>query len=112
MKIAEMVGHFFSFIHSGYYNLPFSICFLYSLIIADEVKPLDESMPIENLKSMLQYQLEYYFSRENLAKDTYLLSQMDSDQYVLISTVASFDQIRRLTRNMDLIVSVLKGKHV
>jgi len=76
------------------------------------VKPLDESMPIENLKSMLQYQLEYYFSRENLAKDTYLLSQMDSDQYVLISTVASFDQIRRLTRNMDLIVSVLKGKHV
>ena len=66
-------------------------------------------MPIESLKSMLQYQLEYYFSRENLAKDTYLLSQMDSDQYVLISTVASFDQIKRLTRNMDLIVSVLKG---
>lgn len=60
---------------------------------------------------MLQQQLEYYFSPENLSRDSYLLSQMESDQYVPISTVANFDQVRKLTRNMDLIVSVLRGKH-
>ena len=71
---------------------------------------LDQTVPEENLRAMLQQQLEYYFSHENLSRDTYLASQMDSDQYVPISTVASFDQIKKLTRNMDLIVNVLKGK--
>lgn len=74
------------------------------------METLDKSIPMETLKRMLQHQLEYYFSRENLSRDSYLLSQMDSDQYVLIDTVANFDQVRRLTRNMDLIVSVLRGK--
>ena len=71
---------------------------------------LDKSIPLDTLRRMLQHQLEYYFSRENLSRDSYLLSQMDSDQYVLINTVANFDQVRRLTRNMELIVSVLRGK--
>lgn len=58
---------------------------------------------------MLQHQLEYYFSRENLSRDTYLLTQMDSDQYVPISTVANFDQVKKLTRNLRLIIDALKG---
>ncbi|XP_025017543.1 putative uncharacterized protein DDB_G0282133 isoform X2 [Tetranychus urticae] len=74
----------------------------------EEIRPLEESIPLDRLKVMLQHQLEYYFSRENLSRDSYLKSQMDSDQYVPISTVANFDQIKRLTRNIDLIVSVLK----
>ncbi|KAL1430952.1 hypothetical protein MTO96_014377 [Rhipicephalus appendiculatus] len=53
---------------------------------------------------MLMQQLEYYFSRENLANDTYLLSQMDSDQYVPIGTVANFNQIKKLTKDLSLIV--------
>ncbi|KAL3223674.1 hypothetical protein MRX96_027257 [Rhipicephalus microplus] len=59
---------------------------------------------------MLMQQLEYYFSRENLANDTYLLSQMDSDQYVPIGTVANFNQIKKLTKDLSLIVDVLRGK--
>ncbi|XP_053209945.1 probable serine/threonine-protein kinase DDB_G0282963 [Panonychus citri] len=74
----------------------------------EEIRPLEETIPLERLKVMLQNQLEYYFSRENLSRDSYLKSQMDSDQYVPINTVANFDQIKRLTRNLDLIVSVLK----
>lgn len=69
-----------------------------------------KSVPLDTLKGMLQHQLEYYFSPENLSRDSYLLSQMESDQYVPISTVANFDQVRKLTRNMDLIVSVLRGR--
>lgn len=41
--------------------------------------------------------------------DTYLVSQMDSDQFVPIATVASFNQIKQLTTDMQLIVEVLKG---
>ena len=47
--------------------------------------------------------------RENLAVDAYLVSQMDSDQFVPISTVASFSQIKQLTTDLQLIVDVLKG---
>jgi la-related protein 4 len=50
------------------------------------------------------------FSRENLASDTYLLSQMDNDQYVPIWTVANFNQVKKLTTDIKLITDVLRGK--
>ncbi|XP_064474866.1 la-related protein Larp4B-like isoform X4 [Ornithodoros turicata] len=65
-------------------------------------------IPETELRALLRQQLEYYFSRENLANDTYLLSQMDGDQYVPIGTVANFNQIKRLTRDLNLIVEVLR----
>lgn len=65
-------------------------------------------MPLDKLKQALAAQLEYYFSRENLANDTYLLSQMDGDQYVPIWTVANFNQIKKLTTDIKLITEVLK----
>ncbi|KRT82478.1 hypothetical protein AMK59_4511 [Oryctes borbonicus] len=64
--------------------------------------------PLPQLKQMLSQQLEYYFSRENLANDTYLLSQMDNDQYVPIWTVANFNQVKKLTKDIKLITQVLK----
>ena len=48
--------------------------------------------------------------RENLANDTYLMSQMDPDQYVPISTVANFNQVKKLTNNIELITQVLQGE--
>jgi len=49
-------------------------------------------------------------SRENLSNDSYLQSQMDADQYVPIATVASLDQIQRLTTDLQLIIDLLRGK--
>ena len=84
----------------------------------------------DELKAMLKRQLEYYFSRENLATDSYLcnlgshfvniaitaivfvcfaVSQMDKDQFVPIRVVANFNQVKRLTEDFGLIVEVLKG---
>ena len=63
---------------------------------------------MERLKQLLAAQLEYYFSRENLANDAYLVSQMDGDQYVPIWTVANFNQIKKLTTDIKLITEVLK----
>ncbi|XP_050538415.1 la-related protein 4 isoform X2 [Daktulosphaira vitifoliae] len=70
-----------------------------------------ETMPsqsVEQLKQLLSNQLEYYFSRENLANDAYLLSQMDNDQYVPIWTVANFNQVKKLTKDIKLITEVLR----
>ncbi|XP_054274575.1 la-related protein 4-like [Macrosteles quadrilineatus] len=66
------------------------------------------SIPLDQLKQMLSSQLEYYFSRENLANDTYLLSQMDNDQYVPIWTVANFNAVKKLTKDIKLITEVLR----
>ncbi|KAI8338340.1 hypothetical protein BC941DRAFT_422587 [Chlamydoabsidia padenii] len=56
----------------------------------------------------LQRQLEYYFSRQNLTKDTYLVSQMDPDLYVPIATIAKFKRVLDITSDMDIIVSTLR----
>lgn len=46
--------------------------------------------------------------RENLSKDLYLISQMDSDQFVPIWTIASMEGIKVLTTDTDLILDVLR----
>lgn len=66
------------------------------------------NLPLDKLKKMLQYQLEYYFSRQNLAHDAYLISQMDADQYVPIWTIANFNQIKKLTSDIALVTQVLR----
>lgn len=70
-----------------------------------------EEAPIstENLRESLKKELEFYFSRENLSKDLYLMSQMDSDQFVPIWTIASMEGIKVLTTDMDLILDVLRS---
>ncbi|XP_076870732.1 la-related protein 4 isoform X2 [Brachyhypopomus gauderio] len=68
-----------------------------------------EEQSEESLKESLKKQLEFCFSRENLSKDLYLMSQMDSDQFVPIWTIASMEGIKLLTTDMDLILEVLRA---
>ncbi|XP_071232886.1 la-related protein 4-like isoform X1 [Salvelinus alpinus] len=71
----------------------------------EEKQPLSEVSMRESLKK----QLEFCFSRENLSKDLYLMSQMDSDQFVPIWTIASMEGVKVLTTDMDLILEVLRA---
>ncbi|XP_048866305.1 uncharacterized protein LOC125739843 isoform X2 [Brienomyrus brachyistius] len=67
---------------------------------------LDEQ---EDLREHLRDTLEFCLSRENLASDMYLVSQMDSDQYVPIVTVANLEQVKKLSTDMELITNVLRS---
>ncbi|XP_077385031.1 la-related protein 4 isoform X3 [Festucalex cinctus] len=62
----------------------------------------------ESLKESLKKKLEFCFSRENLSIDQYLISGMDSEQFIAIKTIASMEDIKALTNDTDLIVDVLR----
>ena len=53
-------------------------------------------------------QMEYYFSQDNLTKDTFLVSKMNEQFYVSIDLLASFSKIKTLTPDRDVVVAALK----
>ncbi|XP_059812179.1 la-related protein 4 isoform X2 [Hypanus sabinus] len=63
----------------------------------------------EDLRTSLRKQLEFCFSWENLSKDLYLVSQMDSDHFVPICTIANIEGVKKLTTDLELILDVLRS---
>ena len=53
-------------------------------------------------------QLEYYFSRENLARDTFLVNQMNAEAFAPVALVAGFAKMKAYTTDMSLILEAIK----
>lgn len=62
----------------------------------------------EALEQALKEQIEYYFSRQNLASDAFLISQMNSERYVPVNVIAGFKRVSQLTQNKELLLKVMR----
>ncbi|KAI3402830.2 LARP4 [Candida oxycetoniae] len=76
--------------------------------INNEVSSASQNLKRETKKANIKRQLEYYFSTENLCKDTYLRSLFDkSDGKVEVNKLMAFNRLKILTQNgkyVDLLV--------
>lgn len=66
----------------------------------------------ESLKSALLWQVEYYFSVENLCKDLYLRQQMDEEGWIPLSLVSNFNRIKYLTSDLNTLIETIKTSSV
>ena len=59
--------------------------------------------PADQVADMVRKQIEYYFSAENLVKDTFLRRSMDNDGFIPITVLAGFPrvQVKRYTLVRD-----------
>ncbi|KAG2386360.1 hypothetical protein C9374_002806 [Naegleria lovaniensis] len=67
-------------------------------------------MDAETLDRKIREQVEFYFSDSNLPKDKFLRSLVanNPEGYVELKTIASFNRMKQLTTDMDVIVSAIK----
>ena len=61
----------------------------------------------EQVKELVRRQIEYYFSEENLERDLFLRGKMDVLGYIPLSVIASFNRVKSLSQNFELIVNAL-----
>ncbi|XP_076887801.1 la-related protein 1C-like [Bidens hawaiensis] len=64
------------------------------------------------LNANIVSQIDYYFSNENLVKDTYLRRNMDEQGWVSASLIAGFKKVSLLTDNVQLILDVMRSSAV
>ncbi|MFS7970242.1 putative la-type HTH domain, winged helix-like DNA-binding domain superfamily [Helianthus anomalus] len=57
-------------------------------------------------------QIDYYFSNDNLVKDTYLRKNMDEQGWVPVSLIAGFKKVLYLTDNIQLILDAMRASTV
>ncbi|CAI7890830.1 unnamed protein product, partial [Closterium sp. NIES-54] len=50
--------------------------------------------PMSGLRTALTKQIEYYFSIENLCRDLFLRSKMDSEGFIHVDVIAAFNRVR------------------
>ncbi|KAE9606617.1 putative winged helix-turn-helix DNA-binding domain-containing protein [Lupinus albus] len=74
--------------------------------------PLFFTGPDLQLHTKIVNQIDYYFSNDNLIKDTFLRQNMDSQGWVPIKLIAGFNQVMHLTDNIQLILDAVRTSSV
>lgn len=68
--------------------------------------------PVDKLQEAVRSQIEFYFSTGNLVRDTFLRAKMNSEAWIPLHLIASFNRVRMLTPDPSVIVSSLSGSTV
>lgn len=69
-------------------------------------------VPDPQLHVKIVNQIDYYFSNENLVKDTFLRQNMDDQGWVPIKLIAGFKKVTYLTENISLIIEAMRTSTV
>ncbi|XP_061998826.1 la-related protein 1C-like [Rosa rugosa] len=70
--------------------------------------PLIFAGPDLQLHNKITNQIDYYFSNENLIKDTFLRRNMDDQGWVRVKLIAGFNKVMNLTDNIQIILDALR----
>ncbi|PPD83358.1 hypothetical protein GOBAR_DD19722 [Gossypium barbadense] len=75
------------------------------------INPETTVLPPEmvTLRANIMKQIEYYFSDENLQNDHYLISLMDDQGWVPVSTIADFKRVKRMSTDIQFILDALQS---
>ncbi|KAK4368160.1 hypothetical protein RND71_011952 [Anisodus tanguticus] len=76
------------------------------------MQPLFFHVPDTQLYSKIVSQIDYYFSNDNLIKDTFLRQNMDEQGWVPVNLIAGFKKVMQLTDNLQLILDVVRSSTV
>jgi la-related protein 1 len=70
---------------------------------ANAVKPLDE-----DARGRIRTQIEFYFSVDNLCKDMYLRSHMDTDGWTPLELIMQFPKVKKFCAATDDVLATLE----
>jgi hypothetical protein len=73
------------------------------------IESLPDNLVMNGLTLSCLVQIEYYFSKENLMQDSFLVSKMDKEYYVELAVLADFHLLKVLTTDEKLIIEAIKG---
>ncbi|MCD7454356.1 hypothetical protein HAX54_024445 [Datura stramonium] len=76
------------------------------------VPPVFLHVPDTQLHTRIVNQIDYYFSNENLIKDTFLRQNMDEHGWVPVALIAGFKKVMELTENIQLILNAVRSSTV
>ncbi|XP_047166672.1 la-related protein 1C-like [Vigna umbellata] len=71
--------------------------------------PMFFTGPDPQLQNKIVTQIDYYFSNENLIKDTFLRQNMDDQGWVPIKLIAGFNKVMYLTDNIQIILEAVRN---
>lgn len=81
-------------------------------LVAPIPPPMYFALPDPLLHAKIVSQIDYYFSNENLIKDTYLRKNMDEHGWVPVSLIAGFKKVLYLTDNVQLILDAMRASTI
>jgi len=71
-----------------------------------------DNLSDEVLKNYVKHQIEYYFSKDNLQRDFFLRRKMDSDGFLPVSLIASFNRVQQLSQDITFIVASVDNSDI